>query len=91
VVSVVAFVIVLLGEALVLRVLLIGPLLHHVTEFHDSLWAIAAEIAVDVLRAEAVLEVVDDILVGDVGDSGAHLEEARGVGPQGLVLLLFDL
>jgi hypothetical protein len=36
---------------------------------------------VDVLRAEAVLEVVDDILVSDVGNGGTHLEEAPGVGP----------
>jgi hypothetical protein len=44
-----------------------------------------------VLHGEAVLEAVDDILIGDVGDSGAHLEETPGVGPQGLVLLLLNL
>jgi hypothetical protein len=60
-------------------------------EFHDSLGAIAAEVAVDVLRVEANLEAVDDVLVGDVGDCGTHLKEAPGVGPQGLVLLLLDL
>jgi hypothetical protein len=35
----------------------------------------------DVLRAEAFLKAVDDILIGDVGDGGAHLKEAPGVGP----------
>jgi hypothetical protein len=34
------------------------------------------------------LEAMDDVLVGDVFDGGVHLEEAPGVGPQGLVLLL---
>jgi hypothetical protein len=53
--------------------------------------AVAAKITVDVLRARAVLEAVDDVLISDVGDGGAHLEEAPGVGPQGLILLLLDL
>jgi hypothetical protein len=44
-----------------------------------------------VLREEPILEVVDDVLVGDVGDGGVHLEETLGVGPQGLVHLLLDL
>jgi hypothetical protein len=46
---------------------------------------------VHVLREESVLEVADDILVGDVGNGGAHLEETPCVGPQGLVHLLLDL
>jgi hypothetical protein len=37
------------------------------------------------------LEAVDHLLVSDVGDDGAYLKEAPGVGPQGLVLLLLDL
>jgi hypothetical protein len=55
-VAIVALVIVALGEALVLLVLLVGPSLHHVTELHNSLGVDAAKVAVDVLRAEAVLE-----------------------------------
>jgi hypothetical protein len=46
---------------------------------------------VRVLREEAILEAADDILIGDVGDGGAHLKEIPGVGPQGLVHLLLDL
>jgi hypothetical protein len=38
-----------------------------------------------VLREESILEAEDDILIGDVGDGSAHLEEAPSVGPQGLV------
>jgi hypothetical protein len=44
-----------------------------------------------VLREEPVLEAEDDVLIGDVGDGSAHLEETSGVGPQGLVHLLLDL
>jgi hypothetical protein len=33
-----------------------------------------------VLREEPILEVADDVLVGDVGDGGACLEETLGVG-----------
>jgi hypothetical protein len=43
-----------------------------------------------VLREEAILEVVDDVLVGDVGDGGSYLEEMPGVRPQGLIHLLLD-
>jgi hypothetical protein len=40
---------------------------------------------------EAILEAVDNVLIADVGDGGAGVEEASGVGPQGLVLLLLAL
>jgi hypothetical protein len=57
----------------------------------DSLGVIGAKVAVDVLRAEAVLQVVDDALVDDVGNGGARLQEELSVGPQDLILLLLDL
>jgi len=38
-----------------------------------------------------MLEAVDDVLIGDVGDRGACFEEVTGVGVQGLVLRLFTL
>jgi hypothetical protein len=34
-----------------------------------------------VLREEYILEAANDVLIGDVGDDGAHLEETPGVGP----------
>jgi hypothetical protein len=46
---------------------------------------------VHVLREEPILEAADDVLVSDVGDGGAHLEETPSVGPQGLVHLLLHL
>jgi hypothetical protein len=51
----------------------------------------APKIPQDVPLVEAVLKAVDDVVVGDVGDGGACLEETAGVGSQGLVLLLFAL
>jgi hypothetical protein len=35
---------------------------------------------VRVLREEPILDVADDVLVGDVGDGGVCLEETPGVG-----------
>jgi hypothetical protein len=43
-----------------------------------------------VLQEKAILEAADDILIGDVGDGGSHLEETPDVRPQGLVHLLLD-
>jgi hypothetical protein len=84
-------VIVALGEAVTFMVLLVGPLLHHVMELHEGLGTVAPKVLVEVPLGEVVLEAVDDILVGDVGDSGAVVEETSSVRPQGLVLLLLAL
>jgi hypothetical protein len=37
------------------------------------------------------LEATDDVLIDDVGDGGARLEETSCVGPQGLIHLLLHL
>jgi hypothetical protein len=68
-------VVVALGEAVVLLVLLVSPLCHHVPQLHGSSRTIVPEVMVRVLQEEPVLETVDDILVGDVGNGGAYLEE----------------
>jgi hypothetical protein len=70
VVSLAFVVVVTLGVAVTLMVILVHPSLHHVVEFHNSLGAVASTIAVEILLDEAVLEAVDDVLVGDVGDGG---------------------
>jgi hypothetical protein len=90
-VPVAALVVVALGEAFVLLVFQIGPLLHHVPKLHGGSRAIASEVAVDMLQGKAVLEAMDDVLVGDVGDGCTYLEETPSVGPQGLILFLLDL
>jgi hypothetical protein len=73
-----------LVEAIVLLILLVSPPCHHDTQIHSNS-------RVCVLREEPVLEAADDVLIGDVGDGGARLEEMPGVGPQGLVNLLLHL
>jgi hypothetical protein len=50
-----------------------------------------SEVVEGVLREKAILEAADDMFIGDVGNGGSHLEEALGVGPQGLVQLLLNL
>jgi hypothetical protein len=90
-VAIVLLVVVALGEAVVLLVLLVSPPCHHVTQLHGSSRAIASEVILRVLREEPVLEAADKVLIGDVGDGGARLEETPGVGPQGLIHLLLHL
>jgi hypothetical protein len=80
VVSVALLVVVVLREAIVLLILLVSLTCHRVTQFHYGSRAVASDVVVRVLREEAVLEAADDILVGDVGDSGSHLEETPSVG-----------
>jgi hypothetical protein len=41
---------------------------------------IASEVMVRVLREEPVPKAADDVLIGDVCDGGARLEETPGVG-----------
>ena len=49
---------------------------------------ISSKIAVRGLSFKAVVEVVDDVLVRDVGDGGPLIEEALNIRPQGLARLL---
>jgi hypothetical protein len=81
VVVVALLVVVALRKALVLLVLLVSPPCCHIVEFYGSSQAVASEVVVGVLREKAILEAVDDVLIGDVGDGGSHLEEMPDVGP----------
>jgi hypothetical protein len=81
VVVVALLVIIVLREAIVLLVLLVRAPYHHVAQFHGNILAVASEVVVGVLRENAVLEAADDVLVGNVGNGGSHLEETLGVGP----------
>jgi hypothetical protein len=80
-VTVALLVAVSLGEAVVLLVHLVNPLCHHVTYLDGSSWAVTFEAMVRVLGEESILEVADDVLVGDVGYGGTHLEGTPGVEP----------
>jgi hypothetical protein len=86
-VAIALLVVVTLGEAVVFLILLVSPPCHHATQLHGSSRTVTTEVVVRVLREEAVLEATNDVLVGNVGDGAAHLEEISCVGPQDLVHL----
>jgi hypothetical protein len=79
-VAIAFLVVVALREAVVLLILLVSPPCHHVVQLYNSIRVIAPKIVVRMLREEPVLEAADEILIGDVGDGGACLEEEPGVG-----------
>jgi hypothetical protein len=56
----------------------------------DGLGAATTEVFKGAAVVEAVLEEVDDLLVGDVNYSGALVEEVAHVLAEGLALFLFD-
>jgi len=66
-----------LTDALLL--FLVGPLQHHVVEGHNRSRSVSSEVAIELLSGKAVVEAVDDVVVDDVGDGGARVEESRKV------------
>jgi hypothetical protein len=62
----------------------------HVLEVGDGLWAATTEVFKGAAMVEAVLEEVDDLLVGDVDYGGALVEETAHVLAEGLALFLLD-
>ena len=64
-----------LTDALLL--FLVGPLQHHVVEGHNRSRSVSSEVAIELLSGKAVVEAVDDVVVDDVGDGGARVEESR--------------
>jgi hypothetical protein len=71
--------------------LLFGPIVHHIMKAHNSLRPVPPEIPVDAWVGDAVVEAVDDVVLRDVRDGGADVEETTCVGPQELVSFLFAL
>jgi hypothetical protein len=57
----------------------------------NSLRPVLPKIPVDAWVGDAVVEAVDDVVLRDVRDGGADVEEATCVGPQELVTFLFTL
>jgi hypothetical protein len=78
-VAIALLVVVTLGEVVVFLVLLVSPPCHHVMQLHDSSRAVASEVVVRVLEEEAVLEAMDDVLIGDVGDGVMHVSKKHHV------------
>jgi hypothetical protein len=71
--------------------LLFGPIVHHITKARNSLRPIPPKIFVDAWVGDAVVEVVDDVVLRNVRNCGTNVEEATCVGPQELVTFLFTL
>jgi hypothetical protein len=65
--------------------------MHHITKARNSLWPVPLEIPVDAGVGDAVVETVDDVLLRNVRDGGADVEETTHVGPQELVAFLLAL
>ena len=63
-------------EVILLLLFLIIPLQHHVSEGHDRSGAVASKIMVELLCSEPIMEAVDDVIIGDVGDGGAGVEKS---------------
>jgi hypothetical protein len=70
--------------------LLFGLVVHHVTKARNSFQPVLPEIFVDAWVGYAIVEAVDDVVLQDVRDSSANVEEATCV-PQELVTFLFTL
>jgi len=56
------------------------PQLHLALGLHDNLGAVAIRLPVNNPLVDVIVVAVDDILVGHIGDGGACLEDAMGVG-----------
>jgi hypothetical protein len=85
------FVVDALGKVVVFLILLVSPPGHHVRQLHNSSRAVAPKVVVRVLREEAMLEAMEDVLIGNVSNGGARLKETSCVRPQGLIHLLLHL
>jgi hypothetical protein len=71
--------------------LLFGPVVHQIMKVRNSFQPVPAEISVDVWVGDAVVVAVDNVILRDVRDGSADVEEATCVGPQELVTFLFTL
>jgi hypothetical protein len=64
---------------------------HHITKARNSFWPVLPKVSIDVWVGDAVVETVDDVVLRDIRDGSANVEEATCVGPQELVMFLFTL
>ena len=77
----------LLGDCLVF---LVVPQSYHLFELRDRTRALATELFICPAEVQPLLEVVDDLSVGDVNDGCTHIEEATHVLSESFTLCLFD-
>jgi hypothetical protein len=60
---------------------LLRPVMHHVTKPRTSLRPVPPKVPVDAWVGDAIVEVVDDVLLRDISNGGADIEEAACIGP----------
>ena len=70
--------------------LFVSPALHHILLIYHYFGAITPKVAVQGLDGDTAMEVVDDVVGGDVGDGSSCVEEALDIGSDRLALLLLD-
>jgi hypothetical protein len=55
--------------------LLLGPIVHHVTKSCNSFWSVLPKVSIDAWVGKAIVEAFDDVLFRDVRNGGSHVEE----------------
>jgi hypothetical protein len=59
---------------------LLGPVVHHVMKPRNSLQPVPPEVSVDAWIGDAIVEAVNDVLLRDIRDGGAGIEETACIG-----------
>jgi hypothetical protein len=67
-------------EPLAHLLLLLGPVVHHVTQPRNCLRPVSLEVSIDAWIGDTVVEAVDDVLLQDIRDGGADIKETACVG-----------
>jgi hypothetical protein len=60
---------------------LLELVVHHVTKPRNSFRPIPPKVSVDAWVSDAVVEVVNDVLLRDIRNGGADIEETACIGP----------
>jgi hypothetical protein len=59
--------------------LLLGPIVHHVTKSCNSFWSVPPKVSIDAWVGEDIVEAVDDVLFRDVRNGDSYVEETACV------------
>jgi hypothetical protein len=59
---------------------LLGPVMHHVAKPRNSLQPILLEVSVDAWIGDAIVGTVDDVLLRDIRNGRADIEETACIG-----------
>lgn len=68
-----------LRQSIALLLLLIFPCRHHIMQYCNCLGSVPAKISEESRVGDAVMEIVNDVLLRDIGDGCAGVEEATSV------------